>query len=61
MNRTVMVKARCTPIEASALDAIALLEQRKRSETLREIIREAAQRRGLWPPVLAREARDART
>lgn len=45
-----VVRARCNQEERQALELVALAERRKPSEALRELIREAAQRRGLWPP-----------
>ena len=50
MNRSEVVKARALPEEKAALLAIAKQERRKPSETIRELIRQAAEERGLWPP-----------
>jgi hypothetical protein len=49
MYKTEFVQTRCTVAEKRALIRIARHEQRKLSEALREIIREAAKSRGLWP------------
>jgi hypothetical protein len=49
MIKTKLVQARCTDAERQALERIAQYEQRKLSEALREIIREGAKSRGLWP------------
>jgi hypothetical protein len=49
MNKTRRIAIRLTPLELESLNRIAQVEQRKPSEALREIIREAAQRRGIWP------------
>jgi len=50
MIKTDVIHVRCTTIERQALELVAQHERRNTSETLREIVREAAQRRGLWPP-----------
>ena len=50
MNKTVAVQIRMTPIDKAAIQAVARFEQRKTSEMLRELVRQAAQERGLWPP-----------
>jgi hypothetical protein len=50
MNKTQVIRARCEPNEHAALLAIAQHEHRRPSEVLRAIVREAAKRRGLWPP-----------
>lgn len=52
MNKSKMVRVRVSPLEKAALAAIAGHEGRKPTEALRELIREAARQRGLWPPVL---------
>ena len=49
MIKTEWLQARCTIVEKQALRRIAQYEQRKLSEALREIVREAARARGLWP------------
>jgi hypothetical protein len=49
MNKTRMVQVRITPVERQALERMARIEARKVSETVRQIIRESAQRRGCWP------------
>ena len=50
MNRSETVKARVMPEEKRALLQIAKADRRRPSEALRELIRQDAQRRGLWPP-----------
>ena len=50
MNRSEFVKARVMPEEKRALLQIAKADRRRPSEALRELIRQDAQRRGLWPP-----------
>ena len=50
MTKDETIRARCTAIEKKALELIAKTEYRKASEALREIVREAATARGLWPP-----------
>lgn len=49
MNRNEYIHFRATVTERAMLQALAEYEGRKASETLREVIREAAERRGLWP------------
>jgi len=49
MTKTQNVRARCTVAEYEALTALAESEARNPSEMLRELIRTAAQQRGLWP------------
>jgi len=48
---------RCNTVESQALAALADLNARSESETLRELIRETAKARGLWP--VARPRGDA--
>ena len=50
MTKTEVMRARCTPVERKALGAIAHAEGIKTSEALREVVRQAARERGLWPP-----------
>lgn len=50
MVKTESLQVRCTPDEALALALVANHDRRKKCEALREIIREAAMARGLWPP-----------
>ena len=50
MHKTKTWTVRCTPMERLALEMLAQREDRKRSEMLREIVRDAAKRHGLWPP-----------
>jgi hypothetical protein len=49
-----MVSVRVLPEEKRALVRIARQERRKPSELLRELIREAAKERNLWPPAVRR-------
>lgn len=49
MNRTMTVRARVNQSERAALLHMAARENRGLSEMLREVIREAARRRNLWP------------
>jgi len=44
------IRARVNPSELMALKLVAQHDRRNMSEVLRELIREAAQQRGLWPP-----------
>lgn len=55
-NRTDVVRVRCRPEERKALELVALMERRNLSEMLRELVREGARERGLWPPDEARLA-----
>jgi hypothetical protein len=48
-EKTEAVFARLVPTEKAALQAIAKAERRNVSETVRELIRSEAHRRGLWP------------
>ena len=50
ITRSEVLKARAYPAEKLALKAIARQERRRESEALRELVRQEAQRRGLWPP-----------
>jgi hypothetical protein len=49
LNKDRQIRFRVSTAEHAALQAVARAERRKLSETLRELIREGAQRRGLWP------------
>jgi hypothetical protein len=55
-----MVGVRCSRVEREALEAIAAYERRKLSETMRELIREGAAKRGLWPPEAPSRAASAK-
>jgi hypothetical protein len=48
MKKIDWLKARATPAERRALEAVARHEGRKPTEMLRELVREAAQVRGVW-------------
>lgn len=50
MARTETVATRTLPEEKRVLAQIARQERRTMSETLREMIRDEGERRGLWPP-----------
>ena len=56
MNRSEMISVRVLPEEKRVLARIARQERRKPSELLRELIREEAQRHGLWPPMVVRRS-----
>lgn len=49
MARRQMVGYRCTETERAALEMMARAEDRTSSEMLRELVRQAARERGLWP------------
>jgi len=49
------IRAKVNPSERAALELLAQHERRNLSETLRELIRDAAQRQGLWPPETKQE------
>jgi hypothetical protein len=49
VTRDQSVTVRCTTRERRALCAIADVEGRKLSEVIRELVRERAQRLGVWP------------
>ena len=49
MERTKMIGARVNETERRALIALARLERRTPSETIRELVRQAAHERGVWP------------
>jgi uncharacterized protein (DUF1778 family) len=50
IERTERVSARTHPDEKRALAKLARIERRTPSDVLRQLIREEAKRRGLWPP-----------
>jgi len=50
VNKPLSIQARVSLSERTALQELARFEQRKPSEMLRELVRQAAQARGLWPP-----------
>ena len=50
MKRKHSIRAAATQAEKKALLAIAGLQGRNPSETLRELVRERAQELGVWPP-----------
>lgn len=50
MNRDYRAGVRLLPEEREALLALARAERRRPSELLRELIRDGAKKRGLWPP-----------
>ena len=49
MQRDQMITTRCNGTEKRALQLLAELERRTPSETIRELVREAAHERGCWP------------
>jgi len=49
VERTKMIGARVNETERRALIALARLERRTPSETIRELVRQAAHERGVWP------------
>jgi len=50
MERDKVIGVRVCPDERKALEAIAKQDRRNISEMLRELVRQEAERRGLWPP-----------
>ena len=52
-------RSRVNVAEAAALDALCKYESVNKSEAIRLALREAAKKRGLWPPRLAGEAQHA--
>lgn len=50
MTKTEELRARCTPAERKALQAIAEEERLPTPEALRWIVRREAAKRNLWPP-----------
>ena len=49
MQRDKMITTRCNDTEKRALLLLAELERRTPSETVRELVRQAARERGCWP------------
>lgn len=49
MNRTEHLHFKVNNIEREAVETMCRAEGRKLSELLRELVREGATRRGLWP------------
>lgn len=49
-RKTELIHVRTVPEERAVLQAIAHQDRRRPSETLRELVRAEAARRGLWPP-----------
>ena len=60
-GKTEIMRARCTPAEYQALVALAQHEQRGLSEMLREVVRQVAKQRGLWPLAVQPAGLPART
>ena len=52
MNKTRTARAKVTPVERRALEIVAEQDGLKISELLRELIRQEAQRRGVWSVAL---------
>ena len=52
MNKSTVIRARATPAEKAALALAAQQDGLRVSEALRAMVREAAQRRGLWSAAL---------
>jgi len=50
MFKTAIIKIRTAPEVKQALAIIAKQERQGMSATLRDLIREEARKRGLWPP-----------
>lgn len=48
-NKTELIAVRVNQTERMAFELMAQQEQVKKSEFLRELIRETAKQRGLWP------------
>jgi len=62
LTKTEIIQIRCEPVVKRALLLIANHDRRKPPEALREVIREAAISRGVWPPKghgLSQEVRHA--
>ena len=57
MRRSELIKATCSPVEKSALRAIAEQDQKHLSEVLRDLVHAEARKRGLWP-LDSRQERD---
>ena len=49
MKRDTVIATRCNETERKALAALAKVERRSPSETIRELVRAAAIERGVWP------------
>lgn len=49
MNRNLLLQFKVNDTEKKAVELMTRTEGRKVSEMLRECVREAAERRGLWP------------
>ena len=49
MSKSTEIRARCLPSLRRALELMAELEQRSLPEMLRQVVREAAELRRLWP------------
>jgi hypothetical protein len=58
MKRECRIRAAVTKAEQQALLAIARLENRNPSETLRELVRQRAQELGVWRPHKEEEHRE---
>ncbi len=58
-NRGAFVGFRVSATERRALDRLLLLERRRASEVLRDLIRKEAKERGVWP-IDARDGRQAK-
>ena len=50
MNKTEVIKARVMAEEKRVFLKLCRMDRRKPSEMLRELVRQEAKRRGLWPP-----------
>ena len=48
LNKTEVVRAKCTKLERAAVEKIAEAEGIKLAEVLRDLIRSEAKRRGIW-------------
>ena len=48
-QRDKVIATRCNDTERKALLLLAELERRTPSETIRELVRQAAHERGVWP------------
>lgn len=49
-EKSELLQARVRPDEKRVFVALCRHERRNQSEMLRELLREGAERRGLWPP-----------
>ena len=54
-----VLRVRCSDNEYKALRTIAQSEDRSASEQLRELVRQEAERRGIWPPLAERQQAEA--